>query len=115
MSDASDKFSQTNRFRLPLPRKFGRLRQGELCSNFGPIVDLSAGGLSVHSSRRIRGEVEVQIIGHPLPGPLKAKVVWTRRSGLFSRLVGLEFIDVSPETSKALCAIASSNRIRMAA
>ena len=101
--------------RLIKMRKFGRLIQQRLMSNLGPVLNLSAGGMAVQCRRIPEGEFTVEIIGHPLPEKLRARMIWWRKTGLFKRDVGLQFINVSPEMARRLCAIASSNRLNVAA
>lgn len=96
-------------------RKFGRLVQQALRCNLGTILDISAGGMAVRVKHVPDGECLVEIPGHPLPGPLRAKMIWWRKSGFFSSDIGLQFIEVTPEMARRLCAIASANRRSRAA
>ena len=96
-------------------RKFGRIVQNRLTCNLGTVIDISGGGMSVQCGRAPQGEVDIEFTGHVLPHPLRGNIVWCRRAGLFKHDVGLQFIDASPEMVRCLCAMASANRLRLAA
>jgi len=74
-------------------RKHRRRPQSTLESNFGPILDLSAAGTRVISSRALSGIVNVTISGRGIDHSLKARVAWSRKLGFRMYDVGLEFID----------------------
>jgi hypothetical protein len=96
-------------------RKFGRLVQQPLRCNLGIILDISAGGMSVRTKHMPDTDCLVDIPGHPLPGPLKARIIWCRKSGFFTNDIGLQFVDVTQEMARRLCAIGTANRRRAAA
>jgi len=96
-------------------RKFGRFIQQRLICNLGEVLDLSAGGMAVRCRHVPEGEFTIQIAGYSLPETLRARMIWWRKTGLFKRDVGVQFIDVSPAMAKCLCAIASANRLSAAA
>lgn len=96
----------------PMPRRTGRLSQHTLSCNLGRVLDISAGGMRVLARRVPRGFVDVNLVGHPLPGPLKAVRQWSRRVGWFRHEIGLKFDAVSPDVAQRLSNIACSCRLR---
>ena len=95
-------------------RRTGRLPQESLVSNLGPVLDISIGGMRVISRSPLRGTVTVQFGAYSLPERLDATVTWSKRTGLFSREVGLRFENVSPRLCAVLTQIASLHRYRRA-
>jgi hypothetical protein len=95
-------------------RRCGRLPQDTLSCNLGTVLDISATGMRVLGVRVPGHGVKVKIRGVRFPQTLRAKVTWSKRLGLFRHEVGLEFLDVSPETAKVLTAIAIDGRKRRA-
>jgi hypothetical protein len=96
----------------PLPRRTGRLCQHTLSCNLGRVLDISAGGMRIITRKVPRGFVDVHLVGHPLPGSLKAVRQWSRRLGWFRHEVGLRFETVTPDVAQRLSAIACSCRLR---
>jgi hypothetical protein len=77
------------------PRQTGRVRLELVSSNWGRVVDISAGGARVRGPRRLAAKV-----GSTIPLRLStadaeitvpARVVWKRRVGLFAGEMGLVF------------------------
>lgn len=66
------------------------------CSH-GRVDDLSSGGLRLITRRRgimtVGAEAWVTLRGDDLQAKLPARVVWVRRHGFVSHLVGLEWVD----------------------
>jgi len=95
-------------------RRSGRLPQESLVCNLGPILDISIGGMRVLSRSPLRGNVNIQFRDYALPERLDATVTWSKRTGLFSREVGLRFENVTPRLCAVLTQIASLHRYRRA-
>jgi hypothetical protein len=89
-------------------RRFGRLRCSMAHSMMGEIVDLSAGGMRVRGKTRPKhGEiVETTILTAQGPLVVKAMVKWTKRVRLFWFEIGLEFVELAPESRKTICEFA---------
>jgi hypothetical protein len=96
-------------------RRSGRLPQESLVCNLGVVLDLSAGGMKVLCrSAPGKGVNAITIDSCTLPGPLLARITWSKRSGLFSREIGMHFENVTPEMAAALTRIAMVHRYRRA-
>jgi c-di-GMP-binding flagellar brake protein YcgR len=93
-------------------RRFGRRLQSELECSLGPVLDISAGGMRILSSRVPRREpFDVMVHDESNPVTLKAKVAWVKKRFLGRPEVGLEFIDVDGETRDKLTRISSSHTV----
>lgn len=90
-------------------RKSGRIRTNSLASNIGSVVDVSAGGMRVLSRERLGGEVHVRLHDGAVGLVLHAYVVRCTRLGFRKYDVGLQFLNVEPDTAKALTALAAAN------
>jgi hypothetical protein len=91
-------------------RRHARIRQLSLESSLGPVLDLSRSGMRVQTHRRIRGEIDVVIFnrcGPPLQ--LRARVVWTKRSGFRRHVAGLQFVDPPQHVARALTEIGTAS------
>ena len=88
-------------------RRFGRFNAGRLGCNLGRVMDLSGGGMRVRCPRRCSGIVEVQLWTVTRQTTVQAKVVWTRRIGFRKYELGLEFRDLTPETTQDLSTFAA--------
>jgi hypothetical protein len=97
-------------------RRFGRLPQDTLMCNVGAVVDISAGGMRILCTHNPPERVHIRLEGYDLPGPLMAELAWSKRARLFSRerLVGMRFVNLTPELAKCLTDIAGTNRFRRA-
>lgn len=93
-------------------RQTGRLPQESLASSLGPVLDFSAGGMRVCVRRVPKGTIDIELIGLGGRATVKAEVIWTRRVGLFKRMVGLRFLNVDPATQATLNRMSSENRSR---
>jgi hypothetical protein len=83
-------------------------------SNLGEVIDLSATGLRVNVRKVPAGEFEVHIYNATEGVTVIGQVVWSRRAGLMRREIGVNFLDVTPETAKVIARIAGTNRFRRA-
>ena len=89
-------------------RRFGRIKGGRLGCNLGSVLDLSSGGMRIQARRSLRkGEVSVELWSRTQRATIRAKIVWCRRVAFRRYEVGLEFQEVSEETSRALTSFAT--------
>jgi hypothetical protein len=70
-----------------------RYPQSALESNFGPVLDLSAGGMRIISNRALSGTVTVSLIGKGIDQTLRARVVWSRKISFRVYEIALQFVD----------------------
>jgi len=73
-------------------RGYRRLPQHNLQSSCGQVLDLSAGGVRVISSKPLKGEVAITLYGPGVEQTLKARVVWCKKHGFRMHEVGLAFV-----------------------
>jgi hypothetical protein len=92
----------------------GRLPQELLMCDLGPVIDLSAGGMRVLSTRPRVGTLDVRLDGAEVSLTLRAKVVWARRLGFRRHEIGLSFLEVDEDTARILSRISSAHRARAA-
>jgi hypothetical protein len=94
-------------------RKSGRLGLEMLKCQYGPIINLSVGGMRI-SCRRIPFDVEqIVLTGVGNPIMLKARLAWHKRVGLFKHEVGFQFVDVTPDQKRQLTSLATVGRDRL--
>jgi len=70
-----------------------RRPQDVLHTNYGPVLDLSASGIRVISTRGLSGVVKVSLQGAGIDQTFKARVVWVKKVSFRVFEVGLEFVD----------------------
>lgn len=92
-------------------RMRGRVRQQGVMSTAGVVIDLSASGMRVLSTRANRGERVVHIWTEAETLSLRAEAVWTRRIGFRRHLAGFRFHDLDGAAMQKLSAIAASHRM----
>jgi len=92
----------------------GRLPQEQLVSSLGPVLDLSAGGMRVLSTRPLLGMRDIGLRGGDFSVKLSTKVAWSRRLGFRRHEIGLTFLDVDEELASMLSRISSDHRARSA-
>ncbi len=92
-------------------RAHGRIHQQALLSTLGPVLDLSAGGMRLLSTKRIDGEHDVMVLSGSGSVEVRARTCWCRRLGLFRFEVGMAFVGVPPQAARTLAAIAVSHRL----
>jgi hypothetical protein len=91
-------------------RRHGRLKCDLLTCALGEVMDFSASGMKV----RYRGRLQVergQVVDMALHAAgstqnVKARVVHIHKAGFRRHDLGLEFVEVTPEVSKGLLALA---------
>src|SRR5262245_25687982 len=91
----------------------GRVRQQGVVSNLGVVLDLSAGGMRILSTRQIEGQMDVRIWTEGDSIMLKASTVWSKRIGFRRHLVGFEFLDLDERSTAKLSQIAAAHRLRV--
>jgi hypothetical protein len=74
-------------------RNYRRRPQQVLESNYGPVLDLSAGGIRLISSRALSGIVKVSISGKGIDQMLQARVLRCTKISFRVYEVALEFVD----------------------
>ncbi len=92
----------------------GRLPQEQLVCDLGPVLDLSAGGMRVLSTRPLLGMKDVGLRGGDFSVKLSTKVAWSRRLGFRRHEIGLTFLDIDEELATMLARISSDHRARSA-
>ncbi len=92
-------------------RRTGRRLQESLSSNLGPVLDLSAGGVRILSSRDRQGEQTVDLFSNSGTFSLAGRVVWHRKLGFRKHEIGVEFSDVDEEAAQTLCDIARAHAV----
>ena len=92
----------------------GRLPQEQLVSDLGPVLDLSAGGMRVLSTRPLLGMKDVGLRAADFGVKLRTKVAWCRRLGFRRHEIGLTFLDVDEKLAHMLSRISSDHRTRSA-
>lgn len=86
-------------------RRHGRLRCDGLRSSFGTILDVSASGLRLKCGRRgpTPGEtIEIYLVGSDRCVKFSATCVWTKRTSLLGREIGLEYIAMTDDLRRSL-------------
>jgi hypothetical protein len=91
-------------------RRAGRLAIEGVRNSEGEVFDLSCTGARLKTRRRWReGEthdVTFECDGEGRAMMLRARCVWVRKISMFSRMVGVEFVDLTPEQQKTLTDLA---------
>ncbi len=94
-------------------RRHGRLRCADLWCSLGEPLDISASGMRLRHRGRLRSDADGLLrVGLAMPSgaraDLCARVVWTRRAGLFGGTEsGLVFVDVDDATRRNLADVAA--------
>ena len=92
-------------------RRSGRRRQEGLNSSFGPVLDLSPGGMRVLSPRRMRGRRNVKIVSCEGTVVVDVRICWSRRVGFRRHFVGMQFQDLTEEQQRQLQVISSAHAL----
>jgi hypothetical protein len=88
----------------------GRVRQQGVICNYGAVIDLSAGGIRVLSTRPLEGTLPLQINGRTHSVTLMAEVVWCRRAGFRRFMSGMRFLNPDEATLRVVSQIAAAHR-----
>ncbi len=90
-------------------RRRGRVKsRGSVTSNLGSVLDISSGGLRVLSKTKVEGEGRVELISPTKRVIVTARVVWCHKVAFRKYVMGLEFIDLTPELTRTLTEIATA-------
>jgi hypothetical protein len=89
-------------------RRAGRISPYWVRCDVGHVLDVSATGLKLLSTRRRKGMITCSLTDGKRGVTLQAEVVWSTRIRWRQHEVGLRFFNVSPEEAKQLAIIASS-------
>jgi len=76
------------------------------------VLDLSAGGMRVLSTRPLLGTKDIGLRGGDFSVKLRTKVAWSRRLGFRRHEIGLTFLDIDEELGTLLSRISSDHRSR---
>jgi hypothetical protein len=89
-------------------RRHGRVRAHDVHCTFGRVLDISASGLRVLTRRALRAGQEriLEVLTHDGKFAARVRVAWSRRAGVMSRQVGLQFLDLPPQARGILNACA---------
>jgi len=94
-------------------RKCGRVRCQWTHCNFGEIMDISSTGMRVQCRKKPAAELgaklSVIIEGHDDKFDVSGKMVWKKKAGFFSWIIGVEFDELSPAARKGLALLARSS------
>ncbi len=82
-----------------------RLRR-KLGCNLGSVVDISGGGMRLRSSRRLTGQVELELWISGRSQTVTGLVVWTRRVAFRKFDVGLRFVELPPAAASGIASLA---------
>jgi hypothetical protein len=96
----------------PTRRHHGRLPTESLGTNLGIVLDLSIGGMRLATSKRPKGIFEILISDGTMACKVKGRLAWSKRIGLFKHIIGVAFVDVTPEQGRMLTRLAMSGRSR---
>ena len=93
----------------------GRVAQELLVSDLGPVLDLSAGGMRILSTRPPnRSQLDVRLKGPDSSLRVRAKVAWCRRLGFRRHEIGMTFVELDDSASAILNRISQAHRARSA-
>jgi PAS domain S-box-containing protein len=93
-------------------RRYGRLGQEAVTSNFGPVLDLSMGGMRVQCHHVPDYVFDVQLGDEQDTLHLRAEVAWKRPTDDGEHEIGLRFIELKPSEAARLSRLAGRNRQR---
>jgi hypothetical protein len=87
-------------------RRTGRKRCHTLVCEFGEIVDLSADGMRIRQRGGARvkqnDQIVISISFMSNEVQLKARVIWSRKTGFRRREIGLQFVELAPQVKSTL-------------
>ena len=90
-------------------RRRGRVKStGSVTSNLGSVLDISSGGLRVLSKTKVEGEGRVELISTTDRLIVRARVVWCHKVAFRKYVMGLEFINLTPELTQKLTEIGTA-------
>lgn len=94
-------------------RRRGRVGVEELVCSAGDVIDLSSTGARIQMKKRWdEGETrEVTLTGANVSTTISAVCVWERQEGFRRRIVGVQFIDCTPEQEVILGELARRHSV----
>ena len=92
----------------------GRTPQELLYCTLGPVLDMSAGGMRVLSTKPWSGSLDVELMGADVSLTVRVKVAWVQRLGFRRHELGLTFVDVDEDVATILTRISAQHRARAA-
>lgn len=93
-------------------RRMGRVETESIACTLGPLLDLSAGGMRVETSKVPKEPVPVTLSDGSMTLNLTAEAQWSRKLGWFKREVGFKFLNLSDVERAQLTRMATSGRMR---
>ena len=92
-------------------RTTGRRKQYSLYCNYGPVLDISAGGARVLATKALKGNINIEFYSNVGQLAIPAEVIWTERVGFRKHEVGFIFTEVSDETITYLSQMSSAHKL----
>jgi hypothetical protein len=84
-------------------RRSARRQPSSVMSSIGPVLDLSASGMRAMCARPFEGDFDVTIEADDgRQVHVRASAKWRKRVGFRRFVVGLAFVDVSPDVARRL-------------
>lgn len=93
-------------------RRQGRLGQEAVVCDLGVVLDLSTAGMRLRCSKIPKDEFTTKLIGLGSEVTVKGRVVWNKRAGLFKKLCGIEFVDLTDQDRDKITRMGMTNRKR---
>ena len=93
-------------------RRTGRMQTESVVSNIGPVLNLSSGGMQVLCTKTPKDPLWIELSGCETKLRVKGEIAWVRRVGLFKKIVGIHFVDLTPDQLSSLTSLALTNTIR---
>ncbi|MHC4220264.1 MAG: PilZ domain-containing protein [Planctomycetota bacterium] len=81
---------------------------GAVTCNLGRVLDISGGGLRVLSKTKTEGQGRVELTSVNLRVAIPARVVWCHKVGFRKYVMGLEFMNLTPELMQRVTEIATA-------
>jgi hypothetical protein len=79
---------------------------GSVTCNLGRVLDISGGGLRVLGKTKTDGQGRVELISTTRRVIVPARVVWCHKVGFRKYIMGLEFVNLTPEQAQQVAEIA---------
>ena len=90
-------------------RRHGRVVCQEIPSTLGEVLDISASGARILCTNKPfwvgHSGLSLTIFGVNGPITLRAKIVWSTKQGWRKHVLGLQFVELSPEMMHAITSI----------
>ena len=81
---------------------------GSVTCNLGRVLDISGGGLRVLSKTKTDGQGHVELTSTTHRVIVPARVVWCHKVGFRKYVMGLEFMNLTPELTQQVTEIATA-------